>query len=305
MKTEKHLEKNGDSIQESPTKTQRGKPEKTSKEIVKFYEVKARNPITGKIMDVRVECGPERTPEQQEAAVKKQLAELKLEPIEQLEITDPFTGKTSLITIDRSGTTQQKLAIALLDKNIPQDRKDYIMSMYLYERGKESMSMITDIMRYKGQYTREGRVFQSQMRLDFESFVNSFTHYLQNQSRMLGISLGVNIEQEKEKFIEWLAKKENKGTGVYYKDFYESTRAIPKEDVAKVALIEMAIFANDEASDLTKKVENIVRAREAMRGGGIYISKSGQPFSVNDPEIMEIVKKEREAEQEIDKENVK
>lgn len=172
--------------------------------------------------------------------------------------------------------------------------------MYLYERGAHGASMIVDIMRYKGQHTKESHVFQQRVRLDFESFVNSFVLYLQNQSRMLGITLGVNIDDEKKKFQDWL--KNNKGT---YIDYFKDTVDSKTVNTQRVALIEMALYAQDEADALVKAVENIANARMAMKGGGIYIDKAGKPYSVNDPALDDIIKKERDIEREAEQENDK
>lgn len=228
---------------------------------------------------------------------------MKLEPVEEVLVKDPFTGKTSLVAIDRAGHTEKSLIVTLADPNLSRERKDHALSMYLYERGKDSMSMIVDLMRYKGQHTKESRVFESRMRLDFESFVGSFTHYLNNQARLLGITLGVNIENERILFTEWLKSKKEK---VFtYIDFAREMKSksefsddFSEIDITKAALIEMAIYAQDEADALTKAVERISQARMAMKGGGIYVDKSGRPYSVNDPSLDEIIKKEREAEKE-------
>ncbi len=226
---------------------------------------------------------------------------MKLEPVEQVKVKDPFTGKTEIVTLDRTGTTEKSLIVALADPNLTRERKDHVLSMYLYERGKESMSLIVDLMRYKGQHSREGQVFQSRMRMDFESFVNSFTLYLQNQSRLLGITLGVDMEKEKIDFMDWLSKQ--KAKGLTYRDFCEDRTPDAEFNTTRLALIEMGIYAQDEANSLMKAVEQIVQARMAMKGGGIYVDKMGRPFSVNDPSLDEIIKKEREIENEANKDN--
>ena len=209
-----------------------------------------------------------------------------------MEVTDPFTGKKSLITIDRTGTHEQKLIVALANPKLKQEQKDQVLSMYLFERGKESASFITDLMAYKGQYTKEGRVFQSRMRYDFEAFVGSFTRYLENQSRLLGITLGVDIAEEKTKFEAWLKLPNNKEKNYSYKDFNHSA------DVSRVALIELALYAFDEAKALREVIQRIVQAREAQKGGGIYVNQQGRPYSVNDPNLDEIIKADRQLQQE-------
>lgn len=251
-----------------------------------------------------------KTPEERQEEINRELAEheivdpvtgeknilAKIDPTYQVRVKDPLTGQTKLVTFDRAGHTEQKLIIALADPNLKRDQKDHALSMYLFERGAENSSMLIDLFRYKGEHTKESRVFQSRMRFDFEAFVSMFTNYLKNQSRLLGLTLGVNIPNEKKKFEDWLKLPENKDRANSYIDYQKSTKK--KFTVDRVALIEMAIYSLDEAERLAKNIENIANARMATKGYGIYVDKSGHPFNVNEPGLDEIIKKDRELQQE-------
>ncbi len=221
-----------------------------------------------------------------------------------------MTGETKLVVLDRTGHNEKDLGKTLMDPKLSRDRKDHALSMYLFERGAQNVSMIIDLFRYKGQHSKQSQVFQSRMRLDFETFVNSFVRYLDNQSRLIGVTLGVNIANEKKLFEEWIKTGKDKGKGFTYIDFAMAMKSKQKfsdefteADRTKAALIEMALYAQDESDALIQGIEDIVKARMAMKGGGIYVDKSGKPFSVNDPALDEIIKKEREAEKEAEKEN--
>lgn len=215
---------------------------------------------------------------------------------------DPFSGKDKLVVLDRAGHTEQKLIIALANPDLKRDQKDHALSMYLYERGAENTSMLVDLMRYKGEHTKESRVFQSRMRFDFESFVTTFTNYLRTQSQLLGLTLGVNIAQEKEKFIIWLKefkeKNPDNGKRLCYLDYIKAISKSKKIPAERAALIEMAIYSQDEAENLTNAVNRIATARMVAKGYGIYVDRRGRPFNVNDPEVDEIIKKDREIEKE-------
>lgn len=241
-----------------------------------------------------------KTPEELTEKTKQELDKYDLKPYENIEIKDPFTQETRIISIDRTGHNEQKLITVLADPDKTRDQKDHALSMYAFERGAQNLSMLTDLYRYKGEHTKESRIFQSRMHLDFETFVNSFTKYLHNQSRLLGITLGIDIDKEKESFENWLKIEENKKQGYTYKDYCTTKEMVMTADKPKIALIEMAIYAQDEANVLIKAIEDLANARMAMKGGGIYLDKNGQPFSVNDPNLDEIIKKEREIEQEAD-----
>lgn len=229
--------------------------------------------------------------------IKQELDKYGLKPTEKVEVKDPLTGEKRMIAIDRTGNNESKLVVALADPNLSREKKDHALSMYLWERGAESSSLMVDLMRYKGQHSKQNQLFSSRMRLDFETFVNSFTGYLANQSRLIGLTLGVNIDEEKRAFENWLKLPGNSARGFTYRDFNNLG------DRTHVALVEMAIYAYEEAESLRLAIDKIVKAREAMKGGGVYVDRMGRPYSVNDPGLEEIIKAERELEKE--NENVK
>lgn len=252
-----------------------------------------------------------KTPEARQEEIKQELAKFNegktgdavAKMAYEVEVKDPVTGKNKIVKLDRAGHTEQKLIMALADPKITRDQKDHALSMYMFERGAENSSMLIDLFRYKGEHTKESRVFQSRMRFDFESFVNMFTDYLRNQSRLLGLTLDVNIYEEKQKFIKWLELPNNKDKSYTYIDYFKTTSK-NKLATERAALIEMAIYSLDEAERLAKNVENIATARMATKGFGIYVDSRGRPFNVNDPEIDDIIKKDREIQQEAES-NVK
>lgn len=160
--------------------------------------------------------------------------------------------------------------------------------MYLFERGKESASFLADVIRSKGQYAKEGRVFQSRMRFDFEVFVNMFVSHLQRQAEMIGKMFNTEIRKELKEFRDWLIQDKNDGKGYTYANYAAG------QDRLKSAFIGMAINDLDEADRLMNSIERVKQAREAQKGGGIYVDKAGRPYSVNDPDIDEIIKADRE-----------
>lgn len=207
-----------------------------------------------------------------------------------------MTGKKSLITLDRTGHTEQKLIVALANPDLSREKKDHALSMYLWERGAENSSLLVDLMRYKGEHTKESRVFQSRMRFDFESFVAIFISHLVGQAERLGKTLGIDIREEKSAFENWLHLPNNTEKEYTYLNYYQSNAS--EIDLDRVALIEMAMYDLDQADSLRKSVDRITQARMARQGGGIYVDRNGRPFNANDPDIEEIVKKDRELQQE-------
>src|SRR3990167_5402718 len=94
---------------------------------------------------------------------------------EDVHVKNPVTGKTALVSLDRSGETAENVASILVSHDATKDQKDRAITAYLFDRGMESASFLAELFRSKGQHTRETRLFKTQMRFDYESFVSVFT----------------------------------------------------------------------------------------------------------------------------------
>src|SRR5579859_6530122 len=65
-----------------------------------------------------------------------------LVPISKVIVENPITKEKKEITIRRDGTSDAVLNEALANPSISRERKDQVLSMYLFERGKESASFL-------------------------------------------------------------------------------------------------------------------------------------------------------------------
>lgn len=281
-----------------------------TKELVQYEEVQARNPTTGEISTVKIEKPKATTPEQRAEEIGKELKEMGLEISYSFEVTDPLSGKKQIVTLDRAGHTNEgKLAMTLADPNLSRDRKDFAVSMYLYERGSHNTSMLLDLMRYKGTHTKETRVFKSQIRYDFEAFVGTFTTYLKDQQRLVGACLGIDIWEEKQNFMEFCKeaeararkkaleeKKDFERESYTYYDFMVYEGGVKDEKSARqhAALVSLAMHAADEAETLSLQVKRMAEARERDKGKGIYMDSSGRPYTQDDPDLQKAIDKDRE-----------
>lgn len=219
---------------------------------------------------------------------KQVLEEKGLTSEEQIRVENPFTGKITTLTINREGTHDEKLMLALADPNMTRDQKDHTISMYLYERGKDSASMMVDLMRYKGAHSKETRAFKSQMRFDFEMFVSLFTGHLTATAKDIGEALGfsnlneivsgyiTNLKQEKPLSLkDWLTAAHNK--------------TLSDEGLA---LLSIAIRNKTEADRLNESVKKTAEVRMKEKGFGIYIDSTGKPFTIFDKELSDVVQKD-------------
>jgi hypothetical protein len=245
------------------------------------------------------------TPEKAALAIKKDLKQMGLAPEETFTVKNPITGKKTDITIRRDGTPESELAIALSDPKTSREAKDHTLSMYLWGRGAENASFLMDIMRYKGEHTKESRKFASQMRFDFEAFVSVFTNHTEEKVAMLSKLLGVDIADYRLRYMEWLKdrRRHDKENGfekeeytLFDFDFYG------EEDKWRGVMLAQAVADLDTAEHMTKAIQNIARAREREKGGGIYIDRNMKIYAVNDPDLTEIIDADRKARAEIDTE---
>lgn len=246
-----------------------------------------------------------RTPEEVSKETSQALALYELKPNQKITVVDPITKKKSIVVLDRTGHSEAKLITALADPHLSRDRKDQELSMYLFTRGAEGASMILDLLRYKGEHTKETRVFKSQVRFDFEAFVDSMVQYLQGQADRAAAILGIDLKKEIEGYRRWLGLPNNKGKGYSYADYRYATGQTPTTEYSwfrlELLAISEAIFALDQAQRLEGARDNITKAREREKGGGIYVGKGGKVYSVSDPEVDAIIKADREATREIEK----
>lgn len=256
----------------------------------------------------------QKTPEQVVDKTKAELEKYGLNPTEKVTVTDPLTGETKLITLDRTGYGENKLIIALADPDLKRDQKDHMLSMYLFERGKDSASFLIDLIRSKGQHTKETRAFKSQMRFDFELFVSQFSKFIREQSKLIGICFDMDIFKAREGYVKWLEvkrkieKEEQRPPNDYtYFDYAleKTQRTVGKlnhTDRMYIAMVGMAIQSLDEGERLVAQVNNVIKAREREMGKGIYVDSTGKIFTYDDPELDNIIKADRERRDELNKE---
>lgn len=275
-----------------------------NKELIEYEEIKGKNPITGAIEVIKIEKVKQKTPEKRNEEVKAQLNKYGLQPISEVEIEDPFTGEKRLITLDRTGHSEEKLVLALTNPDLKRDQKDFALSMYLYEHGRESMSFVTDLIRYKGTHTKETRAFKSQMRFDYEQFVDAFCQYLEEQVTFTNAMLAVDVSKEKSDFLAFVEERERedvenkKEAKKYdYLDYvrYKKKGKIQILDRIVATNIMNAMHAQETAQYIRRMVKRISEARQREKGKGIYISREGKPFMEDDPELDDIIKADREA----------
>lgn len=237
------------------------------KEGIKGEDGKPLQPLPPKVYDA-------------EADIKK----FGLQPTEMLEYRDKFTGEMKKIMIDRRGTTDETLALALLDDTMSRERKDTMISMHLFERGKQGASFLMDLLGYKGQHTKESRAFQSTMRFDFELFLQTFQMFMLDSAELIFKNLPIEIV-EVEAVVEGKTVK---------KEVVRATRRVENKEIAE-AVGELGRYFKMTSSLLGKRIRAEVNKRERAKGKGVYIGRDGRSFSVHeDGDIVEMVQQDRE-----------
>lgn len=210
-----------------------------------------------------------------------------LAPTEVVEYKDPFTEETKKIAIDRRGTSDEKLALALLDDKVSREQKDGMISMYLFEKGQQGASMLMDLWMYKGQHTKESRGFQSTMRFDFELFLQTFQVFMQDSADLIFKKLPITLVHAAH---EENGKMVNEGVE---KDFVQLERDVTPNEIA-IMLGEFARYHRMTAALLGKRIRAEVEKRERAKGKGIYIGLDNKPYSVyEDGDVVEVVQKDK------------
>lgn len=206
-----------------------------------------------------------------------------LKPTEVVEYKDPFDGQMKKIMIDRRGTTDEKLALALLDDKMSREQKDSMISMFLFEKGKHGASMLMDLWGYKGQHTKESRAFQSTMRFDFELFLQTFQMFMQDSADLIFNNLPLEVETVE---VEEDGKKVKK-------EIIKTTRDVDANEIA-VVLGRYAQYHRMTSQLLGSRVRAEVQKREKAKGKGIYVGSDGKAYSIfEDGDIVEVVSKDK------------
>lgn len=249
---------------------------------------------------ISVDLSAEERPDYSSKHIKEELDELGLEASEEIEVENPVTHQKTKVIVQRDGTPESKLIIALADPEKSRDQKDAILGMYLFERGKESSSFLMDLFRYKGSHTKETRAFKSQMRFDFEMFVGLFTNYLESVGK--GIWGEMELDISPEEFLEGYTKYVKEG-GERSILSYSATLGLQMSQ-SKAGVIQMAIRSISEAQKLRDTVAKMTEARMREKGFGIYIDTTGKPYSIftDDHEIDDVIKRDRERIEQVKKE---
>jgi len=222
--------------------------------------------------------------------IKKSLKENKVAAIENVKVVNPVTGKKAVVTIERDGTPDSKLVMALADKKMNRDQKDNVLSLYLFERGKENASFLMDLMRYKGSHTKETQAFKSQVRFDFEMFVGLFTKHLDQVAKDIFKELEIiDYRAFLEGYVKYLKEAKEEGN---MRDF-GATEGF-RWGITEATLAVLAVRNIEEADQLREAVKKVTENRMKDKGYGIYISKDGRSYSVIDDDVDEVVKKDRE-----------
>lgn len=189
---------------------------------------------------------------------------------------NPATGKEVVYPIDRGGTTDQKLAMILSNPEATEEQKMSMLSLYLFEKGRESSSFITDLMLYKGTSTKEMRKFHSAIRLDFTLFTSLFCNFLyDNAQAIVDVLLpGKNVRTFEQEAVVFLKKAKEKGDDLTIRDFLN--RSIEGLSIYSIILLEMAIRYASEAQLITKRMEEMTEEREREKGKEVHLDSKGK-----------------------------
>jgi hypothetical protein len=197
------------------------------------------------------------------------------ERVQTVSITNPATGETTNIVIDRRGMFDEKLGGILVDKNKTDDEKLSAISLYLFERGKESSSFLVDLIASKGQFFKGAQQFKSQIRFDLNVLLETIYDFLFSMAKSIFDDLGISSdasEVEEEAFY-YLKDNESETLSDFVRKKFSD---LPNLSGYDIIFIKMALQYASEAKLIKKRMEEISEERERERGKGIFINKQGR-----------------------------
>jgi hypothetical protein len=172
---------------------------------------------------------------------------------ENLTITNLMTGKSADITLKHGKMTEDELGKELMNPDTPQEYKDGKIAAYLFQRGMESAAFLAELFTSKGHNMKETRVFKSQIRFDYELLAGIIS--------------------------------------TLFKDIAEGLQ----RDLDNVGPVieNMAVRMKQGSELIDKSIQDVKTQREREKGFGIYIDKSGKPYSIFEEGFDKAVEKDK------------
>jgi len=221
----------------------------------------------------------------EEDAMYKILKDVKVPASQEVDVVNPLTGNRSLVTINSDGTTDEKAAAILIHPEASKEQKEVAIAAWLFERGRENSSFLMELFQSKGLHTKETRQFKTQMRFDFESFVNLFTAHLDEQSEAILKNLHLSVKMYDE-ILEDVVKSHSIQRSI------EKIAGTMSDE--RRALVEIAARFKDEAESLRNQTKKIAEERMKEKGYGIYIDSKGEIYSIFDKDFLGKVERDKE-----------
>jgi hypothetical protein len=195
--------------------------------------------------------------------------------IEDIVIKDDLTGRSLTVQLDRGGTRDQKLALVLADPNSSDQQKASMVSLWLFEKGKESSSFLLDLMQSKGTFVKQARQFQSQMNYDWTYFIGMFCSFLYDQATTILSTILPerdlsDIEQDAFDYMK-KQKEKNQQPSLHqwaierYHQLAITNQTTTEQQFA-IMLLEVGVRFASEASSMKNAMQDIVIKREQAAG---------------------------------------
>jgi hypothetical protein len=215
---------------------------------------------------------------------KKAIKKHGLVPVESIKVENPVTGETKWVTLRRDGTHDAKLIETLADPKMSREQKDAVMSMYLFERGKESASMLMDLWAYKGEHTKQSTVFKNQVRRDVDIMVETFSLFMRDAADRILHGLQFEVRKVKE-------------DGKEKEVLHRLAKNLPAIEIDNLITVmgDLAFYFKQTADLIALRMRDETDRREKEKGKGIYVDIKGGVYSVyEDGDIVQRVEHDME-----------
>lgn len=193
------------------------------------------------------------------------------------------------LKIHEDAEQEKKLGQIMLSDSSTES-KNAALAEYLFIQGLENASFLAELFLTKGMFTKESRLFQSQMRFDFDTFIKTYCQYLRDDAEWTLKVYGLLHMLDKENKVKMYESiKSGKSLESYISENVDESFL-----KADIVLVGKALRAHDESLLLQDAIGENVMERLKSKGFGIYVDKKGKVYSIFDEDIESKVAEEKE-----------
>jgi hypothetical protein len=232
-------------------------------------QIQKKHPLSGKLPIPKAKDGGPNAFKRKKYNAVSDLRKHGLVAVEEIEFTNPITNEKKMVTLRRDGTNEARLIEALADPKMPREQKNVVLSMYLFEEGLESASLLMDLWAHKGEHTKQTNHFKAQVRRDVDIMVDTFALFMRDAADRIFQGLQFEVRTVKE-------------GGKEKQVLHRLAKSVPAIEIENIVstLGDVAFYFQQTADLMALRMREETERREKEMGKGIYVDVKGGVYSV-------------------------